>query len=116
MHSHTQSCLLALGAVFVAVVCISSPGVALIVVLCIASVTVDIIGFVWLLNPPYSNDPAVTHDYSVDINAVSVVNLIMAIGLSVEFCVHIATHFVSKLGTPRPAHRTLHTGACDCGV
>ena len=106
---YVQSCLLALGAVFLAVVCISSPGVAVCVVLCIASVTIDIVGFIWLLNPPYDNDPAVTHKYSVDINAVSVVNLIMAIGLSVEFCVHIATFFATATGKRQGACRSLCT-------
>ncbi len=101
MVAWSQSCLLAIGAVFLAVVFISSPEVAVFVVICISSVTIDLVGFIWLLNPPYDNDPAVTHDYSVDINAVSVVNLITAIGLSVEFCVHLSTCFVSRTGVCR---------------
>ena len=93
-----QSILLALGAVFVAIVWISTPAVAVVVVLCVFSVAVDLVGFIWMLNPPYSNDPSKTHVFGVDVNAVSVVNIITAVGLSVEFCVHIATSFVGRQG------------------
>ena len=37
----------------------------------------------------------------MDINAVSVVNLVMAVGLSVEFLVHVSAHY-SRSSTARP--------------
>ena len=38
--------------------------------------------------------------WSIDVNALSVLNLIMAIGISVEFCIHLSTRF---LLTPAPS-------------
>lgn len=95
---------------FAAIVWISNPGVAVVVVLCVASVAIDLVGFIWMLNPPYDNDPSKTHLYGVDVNAVSVVNIITAVGLSVEFCVHIATSFVSRSGAC--VHRILASPPC----
>ncbi|CAN0319115.1 unnamed protein product, partial [Ectocarpus sp. 13 AM-2016] len=37
--------------------------------------------------------------YAVSINAVSVCNLVMSLGLSVEFCLHVAMAFQRALGT-----------------
>ena len=39
--------------------------------------------------------------WSINLNAVSVVNLVMAIGISVEFCVHIFHSYINHTGTPR---------------
>jgi Niemann-Pick C1 protein len=37
--------------------------------------------------------------WDISLNAVSVVNMVMAIGISVEFCVHIAYAFETTPGT-----------------
>lgn len=109
-----QSILLALGAVFLAIVWISSPSVAGVVVLCVASVAIDLVGFIWILNPSKGNDPSKTHVFGVDVNAVSVVNIITAVGLSVEFCVHIATSFRQRTGTrvERASAALIEMGSC----
>ncbi len=46
------------------------------------------IGVLWLLN--------LLPDYKVELNAVSVVNLILACGLSVEFVVHLLIFYHRK--------------------
>jgi hypothetical protein len=53
-----------------------------------------------MLNPKQP-DPYGAGPYGVDINAVSVVNLITATGLGVEFCVHITSAFASAAGGTR---------------
>lgn len=50
------------------------------------SCVVTLIGVVYLLN--------FLPDYIIEINAVSVVNLVMACGLSVEFTVHIVIFYL----------------------
>ncbi|XP_061187973.1 NPC intracellular cholesterol transporter 1-like [Saccostrea echinata] len=52
---------------------------ALMVVMTIAMIVIDILGFMSLWN--------------ISINAVSLVNLVMAVGISVEFCAHITRAF-----------------------
>lgn len=42
---------------------------------------------------------AAMYFWNISLNAVSVVNLVMAIGISVEFCVHICHSFISNRGT-----------------
>ncbi|PSS21814.1 Niemann-Pick C1 protein [Actinidia chinensis var. chinensis] len=75
---------IALGAVFVVCLVITSSlwGSA-IIVLVLAMIVVDLMGVMAILD--------------IQLNAVSVVNLIMSIGIAVEFCVHISHAFsVSK--------------------
>ena len=58
------------------------------------SCVITLIGVVYLLN--------FLPDYIIEINAVSVVNLVMACGLSVEFTVHIVIFYLrSKEETAR---------------
>eukprot|EP00759_Apiculatamorpha_spiralis_P056628 PhF_6_TR8273/c0_g1_i1/m.12639/K12385/NPC1; Niemann-Pick C1 protein len=45
--------------------------------------------------------------WGVDVNAISVVNLVMSIGISVEFCVHIAMEY--ELTEADPKHRIRRT-------
>lgn len=90
-----QNLVMAAGAVFLAVLSISSGATATFVSVCVASIAVGIVGFLWLLNPAEVD----VAEARVDINAVSVVNLVMAVGLSVEFCVHVAAAFGAKQGT-----------------
>lgn len=51
----------------------------------------DVIGLCYLMNLMLPGFP-------IQINAVSVVNLIIAVGLSVEFCVHIIIAFMNNVG------------------
>merc|ERR1712083_123595 len=41
--------------------------------------------------------------WSVSLNAVSLVNLVMAVGISVEFCSHITRHFAINTGPTKLA-------------
>eukprot|EP01132_Coremiostelium_polycephalum_P006736 gene6736-8352_t len=73
--------LLALAGVFiVSLLLLANPIASLIVVVCVGMVSIDLIGVMALWN--------------VSLNAVSVVNIVMAIGISIEFCVHIAHTFI----------------------
>lgn len=84
--------VLAVGAVYLASYLVTSFWVALTTAIIVACVTVDIVGFIWVLNPG-GTDPNGQGPYGVDVNAVSVVNLVAATGLAVEFCVHVASYF-----------------------
>lgn len=64
---------------------LSSFRTALIVIICVILTIVDLIG--------------VSHFLGVRLNGVSVVNLIMSVGIAVEFCVHLAHGFVILPGT-----------------
>lgn len=88
-----QNLMLAFAAVFLSVALISTFRAAAVVVLVVASIIVNICAvlYVWNLSPLAA--------YDIRINAVSVVNLVMAVGLSVEFCCHIVTAFVFASGT-----------------
>lgn len=97
-----ENFLLALGAVFCAVMFLSTPAGALFTTFMVACITIDIVGLMWLWNPPVAETQGslgADMKFGVDINAVSVVNLVMAVGLSVEFCVHITTSFLKYTGT-----------------
>lgn len=63
---------------------------ALIVALNVFFITFNLIGIVWVLNSTISG-------FQIEINAVSVVNLITSVGLGVEFCVHLV---ISYMNTP----------------
>ena len=76
-----QSVALALAAVLLASYLVSSGQVALFTTVMVASVTLGMIGWVWVLNPSREEQEAPAgpnHEYGVDINAVSVVNLVTA--------------------------------------
>ena len=62
------------GAVFFATLVLSNLSTALLVCVCVVCIVVDLVGWVWVLNP---HSGSVTEgDYGVQINAVSVVNLV----------------------------------------
>lgn len=88
----------AVGAVYGAGLLVTHPAVATTTALLVLSVTVQLMGFVWMLNPS-APDPYGAGPWGVDINAVSVVNAAMATGLSVEFCVHVAGAFTAAVGS-----------------
>jgi hypothetical protein len=76
-----QSVFVAWAAVLAASFVISSASVAFVVFFLVASLTVSMFGWIWMLNPSAeeANGPAgPDHSYGVDINAVSVVNLVTA--------------------------------------
>lgn len=73
---------------------------ALIVTTTIASILVNMFGAMYLLG--------------IDLNAISVVNLVMTIGISVEFCAHIARDFAISLKgsrVSRAQHSLAHMGS-----
>ena len=52
--------------------------------------------------------------WSIDLNALSVLNLVMAVGISVEFCIHLSTRFLLTAHgsrTERAAHAVYTVGA-----
>lgn len=55
------------------------------------SSTFNLIGLLWLLN--------FLPDFKIEINAVSVVNLVLACGLSVEFTVHLLIFYLRSTST-----------------
>jgi Niemann-Pick C1 protein len=87
--------LLAVGAIFFALLLVSSLTVALVTSLFAASVTLSILAWVWMWNPRTSSDAFGDGPYGVDINAVFVVNIMTATGLCVEFIVHLVSTFVA---------------------
>ncbi|XP_039015297.1 LOW QUALITY PROTEIN: NPC intracellular cholesterol transporter 1-like [Hibiscus syriacus] len=77
---------IALGAIFiVCLVITSSLWISAIIVLVLVMIVVDLMGVMAILG--------------IQLNAVSVVNLIMSIGIAVEFCVHIANAFLVSNGS-----------------
>lgn len=90
--------LVAVATVYIASFLVTNFSTALTTSVLVLSNTVCVIGFVWALNPT-AGDPFGTGPYGVDINAVSVVNLVTAVGLSVEFCIHITSYFSAAHGT-----------------
>eukprot|EP01027_Heterolobosea_sp_BB2_P010363 GEZU01015213.1.p1 GENE.GEZU01015213.1~~GEZU01015213.1.p1 ORF type:complete len:937 (+),score=186.59 GEZU01015213.1:272-3082(+) len=78
--------LVALGAViFTTLLMLASPISSLYILICIVMIDVDLLAIMGL--------------WDVYFNSLSVVNLVMAIGISVEFCVHITKAFLVAQGT-----------------
>ncbi|XWS55186.1 hypothetical protein CRYUN_Cryun10bG0153000 [Craigia yunnanensis] len=76
---------IALGSIFiVCLVITSSLWISAIIVLVLVMIVVDLMGVMAILD--------------IQLNAVSVVNLVMSIGIGVEFCVHIANAFLVSNG------------------
>lgn len=76
---------IALGAVFVVCIIITSSfWSSAIILLVLAMIVVDLMGVMAILD--------------IQLNAVSVVNLIMSIGIAVEFCVHVTHAFLVSHG------------------
>lgn len=77
---------LALAAVFVVtLVLLGNVLASFMIVLMVFIIELDLLGVMTL--------------WSINLNAVSVVNLVMAIGISVEFCVHIFHSYINHTGT-----------------
>ncbi|XP_027941539.1 NPC intracellular cholesterol transporter 1 [Vigna unguiculata] len=91
---------IALGAIFVVCLVItSSLWSSAIVLLVIVMIILDLMGVMAILG--------------IQLNAVSVVNLIMAIGIAVEFCVHIVHAFTVSLGD---RNQRAKTALCTMGA
>jgi len=78
--------LLALAGVFlVTLILLHNPWLSFLTILTVGMIEVDLLGVMKL--------------WSVSLNAVSVVNMVMAIGISVEFCVHLVSAYARNTGT-----------------
>ena len=79
------------GAVFFATLMVSNLTTALVVAVCVVCIVIDLVGWVWVLNP--KSGSVLEGDYGVQINAVSVVNLVRSRcvcvgGVAVWRCAH----------------------------
>lgn len=81
-----QNTLIALASIFLAVQLIMNIKSAIVVTLFVLSCVFNLIGVLWLLN--------FIPDYKIELNAVSVVNIVLACGLSVEFSVHLIIFYL----------------------
>jgi Niemann-Pick C1 protein len=81
-----QNTLIALASIFLAVQLIMNIKSAFVVTLFVLSCVFNLIGVLWLLN--------FIPDYQIELNAVSVVNIVLACGLSVEFTVHLIIFYL----------------------
>ena len=90
----TMDTLLAMAAVLLAIEIITNVWIGLFVVLWVFLVSFELLGMLWLCNQIFSG-------YQIQLNAVTVVNIVMALGFSVEFWVHIAIAFNRFVGGKR---------------
>ena len=98
-YSAAKQLALALGAVvLVTFLVLSSVSSTLSVSLCIVLILVDL--------------AAIMHWWSIDVNAISVVNMVMCVGIAVEFCAHIAVAFC---GTKGPIRKRMMASMVDMG-
>lgn len=81
-----EDTLLAMAAVLLAIEIITNVWIGLFVVLCVFLVSFELLGVLWVANQIFGG-------FQIQLNAVTVVNIVMALGFSVEFCVHIAIAF-----------------------
>lgn len=98
--------LCAVGVVFIAILIIKDPITAAIVSLNVFLITFNLVGVnliclkkkvMWMLNEIIPN----SMNFIIEVNAISVVNLITAVGLAVEFCVHSVIMFMREEGTKK---------------
>jgi predicted RND superfamily exporter protein len=93
---------LSLSAVFVVVALfIASPMTSGLVIICVAMAMIDLLGAMWL--------------WGIDISDVAVINLVLAIGLSVDYVAHIGHAFMKVQGT-RAERVTAALGSVGGGV
>lgn len=83
-----ENLLIALGVIFIASQITASVKTALLITLIVLSQIICLIGLLYASN--------ILPGFIIEINAVSVVNVVMACGLSVEFVVHIIIFFNKK--------------------
>jgi Niemann-Pick C1 protein len=78
------------------------PWSAMIIVVTILMILINLLGLMYW--------------WSIDFNAISVVNLVMSVGLSVEFCSHIVRGFVVSEGVTRIARARDSLSSIGCSV
>lgn len=94
---------LALVAVFVIVTLfVASFGATLLVMLCVVLVDVDILGLMWL--------------WGLSIDSVAIINLVLAVGLAVDYSCHVAHSFVQMPATPGLSPRAQRQERTDLAV
>ena len=81
-----QNLLVCLAVIFLAVQFATSALASAVVVLFVLSNVLHLMGALWLMN--------FWPDFTIDLNAISVVNIVVALGLSVEFCVHTVIFYI----------------------
>jgi len=84
---------------FVTLLTLGNFVLSLIIVLIVLAIEIDLVGLMYL--------------WKIELNAISVVNLVMCIGISVEFCVHICHSFLLATGTrnQRTHYALVHMGS-----
>ena len=87
-----QNMLISMAAIILAIEIIANWKIALFVTITVFLTSFDLIGFMYLLN-------LIVGGYVAEFNAVFVVNIVMSMGLAVEFCAHIAIAFLKVEGT-----------------
>jgi len=85
VEAFTNLGLSALACFFLVLLTVSSIRAALMVLLCVVMVDVDILGLMWL--------------WGLTIDSVTLINLVLAIGLVVDYSAHVAHAFVIAKGT-----------------
>ncbi|CAG9311616.1 unnamed protein product [Blepharisma stoltei] len=93
-----QNLFLAFAAIILAIELLTNIYAALLVTLMVAGTSWGLIGFLYIWNE-------LAGGYKTEINAVSVVNLVMCCGLAVEFSIHIMTSFLKFTGTRKERAR-----------
>jgi len=96
-----ENMLIALGVIFIAVQIIVNVGPALLITIFVLSTIICLIGFLFILN--YSPG------FVLELNAVSVVNIVMACGLCVEFIVHIVTFYLKYKKSTDSKEKTVYS-------
>lgn len=86
-----QNIFVAVGAIVVATMVLSSLRIALLIAACVFLVFFELMGAMWMMN-------IVVGGYPAEMNAVFVVNLVTSLGFGVEFCNHIAMNFLRQQG------------------
>lgn len=85
-----ENLLIAIGVIFISTQMITNISSSLIITFLVLSNILSMIGLLYLLN--------FIPGFYIEINAVSVVNIVMACGLSVEFIVHKVIFYLKKKG------------------
>ena len=81
----------AVGVVYLVISIVKNPQAGLVIAINVLIIAINLIGIVWGCNEIFGG-------FVIEINAISVVNLITAIGLAVEFCVHIMLYYMNSTG------------------
>lgn len=102
-----QCIIFALGSVFTATLLLLNFQTALLLTIMLSTIMCNMIGILYLWNI------LSPHEYPLRLNAISVVNLVMAGGMAVEFCIHIIVMYAIELkkSTTHPMKKTMLTSS-----